>query len=127
MSAYRATGAAAQVAAASPHRLVQVALEGIGDRLAAARGHIERGRPLEKGEALTRAIDLIGELNAALDLQQGGELAANLRALYDYATRRLLEANLRNDAAIVAEVQGLVREIKSGWDAIGENSRGERK
>lgn len=118
MNAYRATGAASQVAAANPHRLVQLALESIGDRLSAARGHMERGRVAEKGEAISRALALIDELNTALDLERGGSLATNLRALYEYAMRRLVEANLNNDARVVAEVQGLIREVKVGWDAI---------
>lgn len=126
MNAYRATGAASQVAAANPHRLVQLALEGIGDRLSAARGHMERGRVAEKGVAISRALALIDELNAALDLERGGALAANLRALYDYATRRLVEANLHNDTRIVAEVQALIREVKVGWDAIADAPRDSR-
>lgn len=126
MNAYRATGAASQVAAANPHRLVQLALEGIGDRLSAARGHMERGRTAEKGAAISRALALIDELNTALDLERGGTLAANLRALYDYATRRLVEANLHNDPRIVAEVQALIREVKVGWDAIADAPRDSR-
>ena len=61
---------------------------------------------------------LIDNLNASLDLEQGGEIAANLRELYGYACRRLLEANVRNDAAMLDEVAGLLREIKSAWDAL---------
>lgn len=121
--AYQATGAHTQVAAADPHRLVQLLLEGAIDRLAAARGHLEQGRIGPKGEALTRAVAIVDTLNAALDLGGGGEIAANLRRLYDYATRRLTEANLANDAAALDEVAGLLREVKSGWDAIGPAAR----
>jgi flagellar protein FliS len=117
--AYRAAGAHGRVEGADPHRLVQLMFEALLDRLALARGHMERGRAGPKGEALSRAIALFEALSASLDLEQGGDIAVNLRALYDYAMRRLLDANLRNDTAALDEVAGLVREVKSAWDAIG--------
>lgn len=118
MRAYRQAGAHGRVQGASPHRLVQLMLEALLDRLALARGHMIHGRTAPKGECLSRAIALIESLSASLDLEQGGEIAVNLRALYDYAMRRLLEANLRNDPAAIDEVAGLVREVKTAWDAI---------
>jgi flagellar protein FliS len=126
MNAYRKTGASTQVAEASPHRLVQLMLEGAVDRLAAARGHIERGHVAEKGEALSRVLALVDTLNASLDMEKGGAVASNLRRLYEYSIRRLTEANIRGDATIVAEVQGLLREVKAGWDAIPEAARSAR-
>jgi len=120
MNAYRATDASARVATASPHRLVQLMLEGAIDRLAAARGHMERGRIAEKGEALSRALSIIDTLNASLDMDRGSAIAANLRRIYEYSIRRLTEANIHNDPRMLAEVQGLLREIKAGWDEIPE-------
>lgn len=120
MNAYRATDASARVATASPHRLVQLMLEGAIDRLAAARGHMERGRIAEKGEALSRALSIIDSLNASLDMDRGGAIAANLRRIYEYSIRRLTEANIHADPRMLAEVQGLLREIKAGWDEITE-------
>ena len=116
--AYQNTGAHGQVAAADPKRLIALLLAGAIDRIAEARGHLERSDVARKGEALGRAVAIIGELNGSLDLARGGEIAANLRSLYDYAGRRLTEANLRNDASVLDEVAGLLREIKAGWDAI---------
>jgi flagellar protein FliS len=55
-----------------------------------------------------------------LNLEQGGEIAANLDALYEYMVTRLLEANLKSDAALVDEVAGLLRNVKSGWDGIAQ-------
>jgi flagellar protein FliS len=117
--AYRAAGAHGRVEGADPHRLVQLMFEALLDRLALARGHMERGRAGPKGEALSRAIALFEALSASLDLERGGDIAVNLRALYDYSMRRLLDANLRNDTAALDEVAGLVREVKAAWDAIG--------
>ena len=60
----------------------------------------------------------MGGLRQGLDIEKGGELAANLDSLYEYMTTRLMEANLKNDVAIIEEIAQLLREVKSGWDAI---------
>jgi flagellar protein FliS len=122
--AYQHAGAHGQVAAADPKRLIDLLLGGAIDRIAEARGHMERGEVARKGEALGRALAIIGELNGSLDLARGGEIAANLRSLYDYLGRRLTEANLRNDGGMLEEVLGLLREIKAGWDAVLTPSAG---
>jgi flagellar protein FliS len=118
LKAYRSAGAHGEVGAADPHRLVLLMLDGAIERLAIARGQIERGQVPQKAETLSRAMAIIDSLNANLDLELGGEIAANLRGLYDYASRRLLEANLRNDVGGLLEVAALLKEIRAGWRAI---------
>lgn len=108
----------AQVVEASPHRLIQMLLEGGLDRIAQARGALERKQIALKGELIGKAVAIIGGLREALDLKAGGELAANLDALYDYMMRRLTEANIHNDPQRLDEVAGLLRQVKSGWDGI---------
>jgi flagellar protein FliS len=127
---YREVRSHGLVADASPARLVQIMFEHILSHLATAQGCMERiqdNLPLkdviEKGKALGKAIRLISELNATLDMERGQRIAENLRALYDYMLNRLTLANAANDAAIVAEVSGLVAKIKSGWDQIVSGSR----
>ena len=56
-------------------------------------------------------------------MERGGQVAQNLRALYEYMMNRLTLANVTNDATIVAEVAALVEEIKSGWDQIVTDER----
>jgi len=121
---YQQVGAHGRVADADPAQLIELLLAGAIGRVAEARGHLERGDIARKGEALGRALAIVGELNGSLDLGRGGDIAANLRSLYDYIGRRLTEANLRNDGAALEEVMGLLREIKSGWDAIGAEQPG---
>ncbi|MCY1305876.1 Flagellar secretion chaperone FliS [compost metagenome] len=72
----------------------------------------------EKGELIGKALGIVSGLREALDMEKGGELAGNLESLYGYITQRLLEANRNNDATILDEVAGLLREVKSGWDQI---------
>ncbi len=116
---YQTVNTQAQVFDASPHRLIQMLMEGGLSRLAQAKGAMERGQVALKGELLGKAIAIIGGLREGLDLRQGGELAANLDSLYEYMIRRLLEANRSNDIAALDEVSSLLREVKSGWDGIG--------
>ena len=75
---------------------------------------------LTKGELIGKAIGIIGGLRAGLNLEEGGELAVNLDNLYDYMSRRLLEANLKNSVEPLDEVADLLRNVKSGWDAIAQ-------
>ncbi len=115
---YQTVNTQVQVLDASPHRLIQMLMEGGLTRLAQAKGAIERGQLTLKGDVLGKAIAIIGGLRSSLDLQNGGELAHNLDSLYDYMIRRLSRANSSNDPALVEEVSSLLREIKSGWDGI---------
>ena len=115
---YQTVNVHAQVGEASPHRLIQMLMEGGLTRLAQAKGAIERGQLTLKGDVLGKAIAIIGGLRSSLDLQNGGELALNLDSLYDYMVRRLSLANSSNDPALVEEVSSLLRQIKSGWDGI---------
>ena len=118
MKQYQQVSLEARVAGASPHGLIQLLMQGGLERLAQARGAIERGQLAERGELISKAIGIVGGLREALNPEQGGELAQNLDSLYGYMTERLLEANRNGDAAILDEVSGLLREVKSGWDAI---------
>ena len=118
MRQYQSVNTQAQAIEASPHRLIQMLMEGGLTRLAQARGAMERNQTALKGELVSKAIAIIGGLRQGLDVKQGGELAANLDSLYEYMTTRLMEANIKNDTAILEEVAGLLREVKTGWDAI---------
>lgn len=118
MKQYQQVSLESRVAEASPHGLIQMLMHGGLERMAQARGAIERGQLAERGELISKAIGIVGGLREALNPEQGGELAYNLDRLYGYMTERLLEANRTGDAAILDEVSGLLREVKSGWDAI---------
>ena len=120
MKQYQSVNTQAQAVDASPHRLIQMLMEGGLTRIAQARGAMERQQTALKGELIGKAIGIVGGLREGLDLQQGGELAANLDSLYQYMVSRLLEANVKNDAEPLDEVAGLLRNVKSGWDAIGQ-------
>jgi flagellar protein FliS len=116
--AYQSLGAEAAVGYATPHQLIQMLFAGAMDRIAAAKGQMERKDYAAKGALLSKALALVGELRACLNREQGGEIAANLDALYDYLQRLLAEASASNETARLDEAIRLLGQIKSGWDAI---------
>ncbi|MGN8274079.1 flagellar export chaperone FliS [Pseudomonas sp. SMV71] len=115
---YQKIGAQAQTSEASPHRLVQMLMEGGLDRIAQAKGAMERKDIASKGIFISKAIGIVGGLREGLDLENRAESVAELDALYDYMMKRLTEANIKTDPKILDEVADLLRTVKEGWDAI---------
>lgn len=66
-------------------------------------------------EPVRRAGDIIGELQAVLDLDLGGEVAVNLDRIYSYCRRRILEGNLQSDPAPLMEIADLLAPLRDAW------------
>jgi flagellar protein FliS len=115
---YQKVGAQAQVSEANPHRLVQMLMEGGLDRIAQAKGAMERKDIPGKGVLISKAIGIIGGLREGLDLENKADEVGRLDNLYVYMMKRLAEANIKTDPTILDEVAGLLRTVKEGWDAI---------
>lgn len=123
-NAYRQVGVQSAVTDATPHTLVQMLFDGLMQRLQAARGDLQRGDVQAKGLHLGQAVQIMGEgLKASLNTEQGGELAQNLNALYDYCIRQLTLANLHNDTKPVEEVIALIEPVARGWKEIGTSGQ----
>jgi flagellar protein FliS len=119
-SAYAQVGLETGVLAASPHKLILMLFEGARIALASAIVHMKNGEITAKGEAISKAITIITSgLQASLQIKEGGELGERLNALYDYMSRRLLEANLYNRPEYIEEVARLLGELNQAWEAIG--------
>ena len=122
-AAYGKAGVEMSVETADPHQLVLMLFDGAMLSVASASLHMQRRGPQDiasKGEAISKAINIIANgLKASLDMDSGGELAAQLAALYDYMCARLLHANLHNQPAALDEVSHLLAELKSAWAQIG--------
>lgn len=108
---------------ASPHRLIQMLMEGALEKMYIARTLMEAGEIGPKAENITWAISIIDGLRISLDKELGGEIAQNLEDLYDYMVRRLIEANLKNDTGMVEEAIDLMKQVKEAWDAIANTQR----
>lgn len=123
MRHYRQVGTQSSVASSDPHKLILLLMNGAMDSIATARGHMERGDVHAKGECVSRAISIIEGLRISLDKSVGGDLVNNLDELYTYMNRRLLQANLRDEAPLLDEVSTLLREIREAWEAIPQHLR----
>src|SRR3569832_1566951 len=108
----------AQIEGASPHRLIQMLMEGALDKIRIAKGFMERRKIPEKVQHINWALSILDGLRISLDMEKGGDIAQNLDSLYDYMLRRLGVANMDIDPAILDEVVGLLIEIISAWDAL---------
>lgn len=120
---YQSVDLEGRMASANAHNQISLLLDGALKRIAIASGATRRNDISAKGQALTRAIDIIDSLRAMLDHERGGDISTNLDALYSYMVRRLVEANAKSDTEKMAEVSQLLNEIKSGWDAIPLSAR----
>lgn len=117
IKAYTAGNLEADMASADPHRVIQLMMQGCLERLAQAKGAIERNDMEAKSVAISKAQGLLHGLQDALDLSQG-TMAEDLYGLYAYMDERVWDASLAKDIAPLEEVMGLMVTIKSGWDQL---------
>jgi len=120
MKQYQSVGVHSGVMDASPHRLIQMLMEGVLQRIAQAKGNVKRKEIADKAVNITKAINIVAGLRSSLDVEKGGEIAANLDSLYDYMLHRLMLANARSDEEILDEVSTLMISIKLSWDSIAD-------
>lgn len=123
MQAYRQTNIEARAAAADPHQLVLMLIDGLLEELARARGHIEARHYERKGRSIAKCLQILGGLDTALDMEQGGEVAANLRQLYDYCGQQLYQASLHNEPAGLLSVERVLTDLREGWQALAHHQR----
>ncbi|MHB0975486.1 MAG: flagellar export chaperone FliS [Thiobacillus sp.] len=122
--AYAKVGLETGVIAANPHQLIVMLYEGAELAVRMAIKHMSNGDIARKSAAITKASTIILDgLRAALDLQQGGDLALQLDELYAYMNKRLMLAHINNQTAPLEEVLGLLRELHGAWQQIGDADR----
>ena len=114
VSAYQETAVTTQ----SKGRLIVLLYDGAIKFMRLAIRELEKGDYKAKGEYISRAQDIINELNAVLDVETGGEIADNLRKLYCFMNTQLSKANIKRDPQIIREVITLMEELNQSWRAI---------
>ena len=120
--AYKTVELETTVMSASPHKLVLMLYDGAITAINKAKANLELKDIAQKGQAISRAIDIVENgLKSSLDMKVGGELAVRLSMLYDYMCDSLLEANIKNDMGKLDEVLKLLTQLRSAWEAIAEN------
>lgn len=119
---YRDIGLETRAAASDPVSLILMLYDGAIDALTQAQAHFKSGDRSARQAAISRAVRIVDEgLSAALD-DTGGEITQHLRELYGYMTRRILSASLALDAAPLAEVQGLLKDLRGAWQEIAQRA-----
>lgn len=126
-SAYANTSATTGVENADPHRLIQMLIDGAIEKINRAKFFLNNKKIEEKGQHISWAISIISGLRGSLNLEQGGEVAANLDALYDFCCTTLVEANVHNDEEKLNAVLNVMKEVKEGWDGIREQALQEQR
>ncbi len=106
------------VKTASPAKLVELLYMKAIEVIDEAMELTDEKKYTEANEKLKRAQDIIMELNLSLDMEKGGQIAQNLRALYNYMFQRLVEANVRKDKEIMKEVKGYLEELLDVWREV---------
>jgi flagellar protein FliS len=114
IDAYQQTAISTQ----SKGRLIVMLYDGAIKFMKLAIQEIEAGNWAVKAQYLSRAQDIISELNAVLDTEGGGEIAGNLRRLYAFMNRRLYQANAKKDPQMIREVISLMEDLNQSWKTI---------
>ncbi len=115
---YRQQQVQHEVEQASPVRLVVMLYDKAMSLLRQAVLHIDRNNVKAKGEALNRVVEIIGELQAVLNGEEGGVVAQNLDAMYEFMIRSVTLANLNNDPQPLDGVLMVLEELRKGWQEL---------
>lgn len=125
INAYKKGNLKQDIAQADPHKLTLMLMQGALDRMAYAKGCMERKDYEGKSEHLSRANAIIMNLRDTLDMEMHSEVAENLYSLYDYMIQRMIDANVQNSLKIMDEVINLMLPIKNAWAGIPEDAKQE--
>ena len=74
-----------------------------------------------KNTNIQKAQSIVQELMVTLNMEL--EVSKSMMALYDYMNRRLIEANIKSDVAILEEVEGYVVEFRDVWKQVIQINR----
>jgi flagellar protein FliS len=120
LSAYTQTNIESIVHEATPHKLIEMLFKGAKDALSQAVGAIERKDFEAKSKKISKAAEIILNLQTYLDKEKGGEVSDNLNELYTYMATVLIDANRTNDIEKLREVSALLDTVAGGWASMPE-------
>ncbi len=122
IKAYKSNTIEADMSVADPHRVIQMMMQGLLERLAQAKGAIDRKDYEAKSDLISKSMAIINGLHDSLDMSQG-KIAEDLAALYTYMNEKLVDASRNMDKSCIDEVANLMITIKSGWDQIPDTEK----
>lgn len=116
ISAYKKVSVESEIQGADPHKLIIMLFDATEVALTNAKEQIANKDIVGKSDSINKAIQIILEgLAGSLNIEQGGELAERLLALYSYMVSRLIHANVHQDIPSIEEVQRLLADISAAW------------
>lgn len=114
-SAYRQTTLDARAAAANPHEMVRMLLDGLLEEVERTRGFMDRKSFEDKGKSVNKCLNIVHGLDSMLDLENGGEVATSLNRLYDYCSRQLVTASVENSSEKLDPIIKVITDVREGW------------
>jgi flagellar secretion chaperone FliS len=113
-----------RVQTADPLTLVRLLYDNALQAVKTAREKLRARDIAGRSSAISRASDCLCLLTDSLSLDESGEIGRNLLALYGYMQNRLLEGNLHQSDAPLAEVEGLLNTLHSAWAELAAAESG---
>jgi flagellar protein FliS len=104
-----------EIMEADPITLVRLVYQAVFETIGQARRHLSCGAIAERSAAISKAIALLQELAVSVNHDNGGEIGRNLVELYDYIQRQLIQSNIHQSDAPMAEAERLVTTLLEGW------------
>ena len=107
-----------QVTTVDKGRLIVLLYEGAIKFLRQAQECADINDIAGKSNNINRALDIIAELNQSLNMNEGGEIAANLRRLYLFWSDHLIQAKIKKDGRNIEEVIGMLNSLNDAWNHV---------
>ena len=115
------------VSEAGPHKLIQMLYDGAIKNMNLAKVFMEQKNFEKKSEHINKALAILASLRGNLDLENGGEVAANLDGLYEYCYKTLFQSSVKNDTALLEEVIGHIQTVSEAWQQMPDNIKNASK
>ena len=119
---YKKNSLEAELSVADPHKVIQLLMQGFLERVAQAKGAIERSDYQLKSDRISSANAILNGLKDSLDMSQG-EISERLFSLYEYMGERLLDASVKMEVSPLDESMKLMLMIKESWDKIPDQEK----
>jgi len=110
-----------EIRTASPEMIIVKLYEGAMRFIRLAKEAHSNGKLEDKGNAISRALAIVAELQQSLNMEAGGEISRNLDSLYVFISERLLEANVQGRCEALDEAHGVIQELHAAWIEIARN------
>jgi len=123
INAYKKDSLKQQLTNADPHKITLMLMSGAIDRLAFAKGCIERKDLSGKSQYLSKTTAILINLRDTIEMKTNPEFSQNLYALYDYMLDKIGEANITNTIDPLHEVSELLTPIRDAWAQIPDAAK----